>query len=60
MDRLLSGPKIIADPEKMFPGINLGRRGLQNEIAPEQLLNRYEKRFEKTRKKIRKNDPKRV
>ena len=32
---------------------------VQNEIAPEKLLNRYEKRFEK-RKKDPKNDPKRV
>ena len=32
---------------------------LQNETAPERLLNRYEKRFEK-RKKVPKNDPKRV
>ena len=33
---------------------------LQNEIAPEKLLNRYEKRFEKREKKDPKNDPKRV
>ena len=32
---------------------------LQNEIAPEKLLNRYEKRFEK-REKRSENDPKRV
>ena len=31
---------------------------LQNEAAPEKLLNRYEKRFEK-RKKRSENDPKR-
>ena len=32
---------------------------LQNETAPEKLLNRYEKQFEK-REKDPKNDPKRV
>ena len=32
---------------------------LQNETAPEKLLNRYEKRFEK-REKGSENDPKRV
>ena len=32
---------------------------LQNEIAPEKLLNRYKKRFEKREKQDPKNDPKR-
>ena len=44
--------------------IGIGQRvraaRVQNETAPEKLLNRYEKRFEKREKKIRKNDPKRV
>ena len=33
---------------------------LQNEIAPEKLLQRYEKRFEKREKRSEKNDPKRI
>ena len=43
--------KDIAEKEKFGAGEHLRAARLQNEIAPEKLLNRYEKRFEKREKR---------
>ena len=58
-----SGPRCPVDPENKFTchkdWESIRAACLQNEVAPEKLLKRYEKRFEE-REKDPKNDPKRV